>query len=105
VQNDTSYPISFLHSLRIVVYINYIFIPVQEPYVELFLWAILTKKAALIDFFWYRCGEPVLMAIVAAAIYSKLGLFYSDQSQNREVRLLKGLKNVFLERANQVTAL
>ena len=76
------------------------FVVIQEPYVELFLWSIFTNRGDLIDFFWHRCGQPVLMAIVAAAIYSKLGYFYTRQG--KQVKVLQKRKTLFQERANQV---
>ena len=45
----------------------------QEVYVEFFIWALLTNKQGLVDFFWTRCSQPLLMAIIAAAISSRYG--------------------------------
>jgi hypothetical protein len=40
-------------------------------YVEFFLWALLTNKQLLVEFFWTRCSQPLLMAIIAATISSR----------------------------------
>ena len=72
----------------------------QEPYVELFIWSILTNKAELIDFCWERCGQPILMAIVAAAIYSKLAYFY--KTQGKRIEVIQKRKTVFQDRANKL---
>lgn len=72
----------------------------QEPYVELFLWAILTNKTAIIDFCWQRCQQPIVCAIIAASIYSKLGMFY--QGHLKKTHLLHDKKALFQERANKV---
>ena len=70
------------------------------PQFQLFLWSVLTNKKPLIDFFWHRCSQPVLMAIVAAAIYSKLGWFYKGQSKH--TKALQDQKVVFQDRANRL---
>ena len=36
----------------------------EEPYVELFLWAVICNKPGLIQFFWRRCAQPILMAVI-----------------------------------------
>ena len=74
--------------------------PTQEPYVELFIWAVLTNKATLIDFFWRRCGSPLLMAIIGAGMYSKLSHFYNDN--NKQIKILSDRKLQFIKRANRV---
>ena len=37
----------------------------EEPYLELFLWAVLTNKWSLVDHFWPRLQTPLLGAIIA----------------------------------------
>ena len=74
----------------------------EEPYVELFIWAILTKRKTLIDFCWIRSGQPILMAIIASAIYSKLGWFYRSQ---KDYKALQGSKQTFQEKANKLIEL
>ena len=44
----------------------------EEPYLELFLWAVLTNKWSLVDYFWPRLQTPLLGAIIAGSICSKL---------------------------------
>jgi hypothetical protein len=68
--------------------------------VELFLWAVLTNRPSLIDFFWHRTGEPILMAVVAGAIYSKLAWFYKGIKKHNKV--LQARKTLWQERANKV---
>ncbi len=72
----------------------------EEPYLELFFWAILTGKLALIDFFWARVNAPLLAAILAGSIYSKLFNFY--KSRTTSLKVLKKQKDVFQDRANKV---
>ena len=74
----------------------------EEPYVELFIWAILTNKQTLIDFCWVRCGQPILMAVVAAAIYSKLAHYYRGQ---KDYKNLQDSKFKFQEKANKLIEL
>ena len=72
----------------------------DEPYVELCIWAIFTNKRPLIDFFWERCSRPILMAVVAAAIYSKLGFVYKNKLE--QTKVLQERKVLFQERANEL---
>ena len=44
----------------------------DEPYLELFLWAVLTNKWILVDYFWPRLQTPLLGALIAGSICSKL---------------------------------
>ena len=48
----------------------------KEPYVELFIWAVRCNKGLLVEFFWNRTNNPVLMAVIAGCVYSKLAQFY-----------------------------
>lgn len=72
----------------------------EEPYFELMVWAILTNKKTLVDFFWSRTSNPLLSAVIAGSIYSKLSWFY--QRDNDEL-LLQKLKQKFQNRANRLT--
>jgi hypothetical protein len=76
----------------------------DEPYVELFLWAILCKRPNLIDFFWERTSQPILMAIVAAVIYSKLSWYYAAQNKNAG-KSQQQRKRSFQDRANDLMAI
>lgn len=68
---------------------------------ELFIWAVLTNKATLIDFFWRRCGSPLLMSIIGAGMYSKLSHFYNEN--NKQIKILSDRKLQFIRRANRVS--
>ena len=54
----------------------------EEPYVELFLWAVICNKPGLITFFWKRCAQPILMAVIAALIYAKLLQYYRSEAKH-----------------------
>lgn len=73
----------------------------DEPYLELFLWAIMTGKLALVDFFWKRLQAPLIAAIIAASIYTKLASFYKNEKEASDHLLLER-KQLFQERANHV---
>ena len=77
----------------------------DDPYFELFLWSILCAKIHLVEFFWHKIQEPMLGAIIAGSIYSKLAAFYknlkmSDQLSNFE--LLYTFKKQFEDKVNKV---
>ncbi len=61
----------------------------------------LTNRPTLIDFLWHRCGEPALMAVVAAAIYSKLVWLYKGDNAHTH-KVLAKRKTLFQDRANKV---
>ena len=75
----------------------------QDPYTELFIWAILTNKPMLVDFFWQRTDQPLLNALIAASIYSKLSNWYRVHLKYDEhEKVLPALKLKFQTRAQQV---
>ena len=74
----------------------------EEPYVELFLWSVICNKPGLIQFFWRRCAQPILMAVIAALIYAKLLQYYADEARHSTVGTIKDRKNEFLTKANEL---
>ena len=74
----------------------------EEPYMELFLWAIFTGKLDLVEFFWAKLREPLVASVIAASIYVKLAEFYKklknlDRNDNIYEKAVE-----FQERANEV---
>ena len=75
----------------------------EDPYQELFIWAILTGKIEMVDFFWKRVQTPLIATITAASIYSKLSIFYNKKKNGfKDTDLLSVLKQKHQSRANQV---
>ena len=76
----------------------------EDPYQELFIWAILTGKIEMVDFFWKRVQTPLIATITAASIYSKLSKFYNKKKNGYKdsTDLLSILKQKHQSRANQV---
>ena len=75
----------------------------EEPYMELYPWAVFTGKMELVEFFWLKVREPLVSAVIAAAIYSKLADFYKKSrnlDSNDKVTYEKNVE--FQERANEV---
>ena len=75
----------------------------HEPYFELFLWSIFTAKLDLVEFFWKKINEPMLGAILAASIYSKLAKFYKHLKNSNNFDQLYTHKKAFEEKANKVS--
>ena len=75
----------------------------HEPYFELFLWSIFTAKLDLVEFFWKKINEPMLGAILAASIYSKLAKFYKHLKNSNNFDQLYTYKKAFEEKANKVS--
>ena len=70
---------------------------------ELYLWAVFANKQTLVEFFWLKVREPLVSAVIAAAIYSKLADFYKKSrnlDSNDKVTYEKNVE--FQERANEV---
>lgn len=74
----------------------------DEPYHELFLWAILTGKIGLVDYFWKKIQSPLLGAIIAGSIYSKLARFYKNQ---KSAQVLQDLKQGYTDKVNELMEL
>ena len=74
----------------------------DEPYFELFLWSVFTAKLNLVEFFWHRIQEPLLGAILAASIYSKLARFYKDSKAAKNFDRLYTFKKQYEDKANKV---
>ena len=74
----------------------------DEPYFELFLWSVFTKRVSLIEFFWHKLQEPLLGAVLAASIYSKLAVNYKNLKNSTKFDILYTSKKQFVEKVNQV---
>ena len=74
----------------------------EDPYQELFIWAILTGKVNMVDFFWKKVQTPLISAIIGGSIYSKLSNFYKIRKHHVSTTLLAELKQKYQDRANQV---
>ena len=74
----------------------------NQPYFELFLWSIFTAKLNLVEFFWHKIQEPLLGAILAASIYSKLARFYKESKAVKNFDNLYAFKKKYEDKANQV---
>ena len=74
----------------------------EDPYQELFIWAILTGKVEMVDFFWKKVQTPLISTIIAGSIYSKLSVFYKKNKHHVSTSLLAELKQKYQDRANQV---
>lgn len=44
----------------------------QDPYQELLLWAIFSRRGQLARFLWERCETPLCAAVVASCVYQSL---------------------------------
>ncbi|XP_072042106.1 transient receptor potential cation channel subfamily M member-like 2 [Amphiura filiformis] len=45
----------------------------EQPFKELFLWAVLMNRIEMAEFFWQRCENPISTAIAASQIMYKIG--------------------------------
>ena len=66
---------------------------------ELFLFSVLCNKQGLIEYFWQRTEQPLVMAEVAATIYNSLSEHYT-KAQHQDRLILH--RDTYVERANQV---
>lgn len=71
----------------------------QHPFFELFLWAVLTRKKELLDYFWERSGCPILSAMTAGAIYQVL---VENFKLEYDVVTLQHLSFHWVGRANRI---
>ena len=71
----------------------------EHPFFELFIWAVLTIKLDLLDYFWERSGCPVLAALLAASIYQALA---ENFNLEYDVEILKGYSQFWVKRANSI---
>ena len=80
----------------------------EDPYLELFLWSILTGKSNLTDFFWKRTHCPLVATIIGASIYSNLIQFYKGNSAGwawTDTSFLEKAKQKWQDKANDVSFL
>ena len=54
------------------------------------------------EFFWNRTNNPLLMAVIAGCVYSKLAQFYKGTVSRGRQGLLPKLKSKFVDRANKL---
>ena len=71
----------------------------DQPFFELFIWAVLCKKPELLDYFWERSGNPVLAALFASSVYYKLVKNFKLEYDNE---ILNQFTETWLKRANDI---
>nr|XP_045593116.1 transient receptor potential cation channel subfamily M member-like 2 [Procambarus clarkii] len=62
--------------------INYL--TFEDPYMELLLWAILSRRSKLARYLWQRCNSPLCATIVSSCLYRSLWL--SLGAKNTDIR-------------------
>lgn len=73
----------------------------QDPYLELMLWAVLSRRGNLAKFLWERCNSPLCAAVVASCMYQ--ALWESLGEKNTDIRQEYQLqKKVFQNLAKEV---
>ena len=70
----------------------------DHPFLELFIWAVLSNKAGLRDYFWEKSGHPLVAAILAASFYEVLADWYKTVENQGVLQL----KEEFQTRATEV---
>merc|ERR1719270_1317117 len=75
----------------------------EEPFFELFIWAVLCNKAGLTEFFWVRSGSPLVAALFAASVYGVLAKMY--ELKGGAQRALTDLKYAYVSKANSIMEL
>ena len=60
----------------------------EDPYFELFIWAVLMNKPLLRDFFWTKCGSPLVCCILAGAVYSTLAKIFRSKEAKKNSKIL-----------------
>ncbi|XP_069986599.1 transient receptor potential cation channel subfamily M member 1 [Penaeus vannamei] len=56
----------------------------EDPYLELMLWAVLSRRGNLAKFLWERCNSPLCAAVVASCMYQ--ALWESLGEKNTDIR-------------------
>ncbi|KAF2346753.1 Ion transport domain, partial [Trinorchestia longiramus] len=56
----------------------------EDPYLELFLWSVLSGRGLLARYLWERCNSPLATAVVGSALYR--ALWKSLGAKNTELR-------------------
>ena len=71
----------------------------QDPFNELFIWAILSKRTELLELFWQRSSRPVLMSVMAGTMLDKISkLYYAGGTMAPVLKL----KEHFMEGTNEL---
>ena len=74
----------------------------EKPYMELFIWSVLTNKSNLSEFFWLKSDSPLIAAVFAASFYGKL---YHDMYKLRSWDRLRKIKHDYVDKANTIMEL
>lgn len=61
----------------------------QDPYLELLIWAILTRRNNLAKYLWKTCNFPLNTAIVATCIYQGIRDKVTDSAVRAECKAMK----------------
>ncbi|XP_037787974.1 transient receptor potential cation channel subfamily M member-like 2 [Penaeus monodon] len=73
----------------------------EDPYLELMLWAIFSRRGKLAKFLWERCNSPLCAAVVASCMYQ--ALWKSLGKKNTDIRQeYQRQKNVFENLAEEL---
>ncbi|GFS44085.1 transient receptor potential cation channel subfamily M member 3 [Nephila pilipes] len=54
----------------------------EQPFRELFIWAIIVLRTELALFFWNETQKPLQMSVVATAIYWRLNMSYENEEKS-----------------------
>lgn len=54
----------------------------EQPFRELFIWAIVVLRTELALFFWSETQRPLQMSVVATALYWRLNMFYENEEKS-----------------------
>ncbi|KAF8784547.1 Transient receptor potential cation channel like protein [Argiope bruennichi] len=54
----------------------------EQPFRELFIWAIIVLRTELALFFWNETQKPLQMAVVATALYWRLNMSYENEEKS-----------------------
>ncbi|XP_042880237.1 transient receptor potential cation channel subfamily M member-like 2 [Penaeus japonicus] len=74
----------------------------EDPYLELMLWAVFSRRSNLARFLWERCDSPLCSAVVASCMYQalwkSLGKKNTDirQEYQRQKKVFQGLAEELL---------
>ncbi|XP_042863010.1 transient receptor potential cation channel subfamily M member-like 2 [Penaeus japonicus] len=74
----------------------------EDPYMELFIWAILTRRNKLADFLWEITSFPLSAAVVATCIYNGILASLTDTDLRTESQ---DMKDMFEEKAIELSDL
>ena len=108
IMKEHHHPIYQMHTLKTNKDSKFLKKTFEDPYFELFLWSIFSAKVDLVEYFWHKIQEPMVGAIIAGSIYSKLAKFYKDLNMSDQLsnfHLLYTYKKQFEDKVNKVKSI